>query len=92
MPSRHGLVSVNESVCDYLVVEHYSKIAGRYDEFYSAHYSSLADTAIRLLKLQADDRVVDVGGGTGGVAEIIRTRAGTEGSPVTNEKITCAYN
>ena len=40
------------------------------------HYSRIADTVIRLLNLQPDDRLVDVGGATGGVAEIIWTRAG----------------
>ena len=72
-----GGVFVNESICYYLVIDHYSKIAGRYDEFYNSDYSNLSDTAIRLLKLQADDKVVDIGGGTGGVAETIRTSVGT---------------
>ena len=60
----------------YIYIDHFHKIAGKYDELFGAHYSRLADTAIRLLDLQPGDRLVDVGGGTGGVAEIIWTRAG----------------
>ena len=58
------------------VVDHFHKIAAKYDELFGTHYSSIADRTIRLLDLQPDDKLVDVGGATGGVAEIIWKRAG----------------
>lgn len=62
-----------------IFIEHYRKIADNYDKFFSSHYNFQADTAIRLLDLQPNDRLVDVGGGTGGVAKIIWTKAGCHG-------------
>jgi len=51
-----------------LVVGHYERLAGRYDEFLS--YSDdfvprLAERMIRALRLEEDDRLVDLGGGSG---------------------------
>ena len=60
-----------------LLTDHYSNIADNYDKFFASHYGFVADATIRLLGLQPDDKLVDVGGGTGGVARAIWTRAGS---------------
>lgn len=36
----------------------------------------MAELAIKWASITPDDKVVDIGGGTGGVAEIIKTKAG----------------
>ena len=70
------LIGYTKSQRCHHVADHFHKIAGKYDELFGMNYSRIADVAIRLLDLQPHDRLVDVGGGTGGVAKFMWTKAG----------------
>ena len=54
--------------------DHYDRLSQCYDQFYDNE--TVATLAIKYLDLQPEDRLADVGGGTGGVAEIIHKRVG----------------
>ena len=54
--------------------EHYDHLSQFYDRFYDNE--TAASVAIKYLDLQPEDRLADVGGGTGGVAELIYKRVG----------------
>ena len=54
--------------------EHYDHLSQFYDRFYDNE--NAASVAIKYLDLQPEDKLADVGGGTGGVAEIIHKKVG----------------
>ena len=57
--------------------EHYDHLSQFYDRVYgNENTSSVASVAIKYLDLQPDDMLADVGGGTGGIAEIIHKKVG----------------
>ena len=58
------------------VADHYNNLEEKYDEFYRPFHSGVLDKALQHLNLQPDDRLVDIGGGTGALAEIMAERAG----------------
>ena len=54
--------------------DHYDQLAHCYDEFNDNEPA--ATLAIKYLDLQPEDRVADVGGGTGSIAEVMYKRVG----------------
>ena len=55
---------------------HYDRIAEKYDEYMFYWYEPIAQLVARHLDLKPDDRVADIGGGTGGVAHRLWKIAG----------------
>ena len=53
------------------VVERYKKAAPKYDQFYNYVYSEKASITVRWLDLSTNDRLADVGGGTGGISTLV---------------------
>ena len=53
------------------VVQHYKKVAPKYDQFYNYIYSEQANITVRWLDLSPSDRLADVGGGTGGISTLV---------------------
>ena len=66
-------LSLNECV---ILSDHYDNLEENYDEFYQPFHSGVLEKSLEHLKLQPDDRLVDVGGGTGALAETMSKRAG----------------
>ena len=60
----------------YNYVGHYDRLADKYDQFYGYRNDTMAELAIKWTSITPNDKVVDIGGGSGGVAEIIKTKAG----------------
>ena len=56
--------------------EHYNAIAKNYDDLYGFWYEPMAKALIPLLKLSPHDKIADIGGATGGVAERIGSLTG----------------
>ena len=54
--------------------DHYDHLSQCYDQFYDNE--AAAKMVIKYLDLQPEDRLADVGGGTGGLAEAICKRVG----------------
>ena len=55
-------------------VGHYDHMSQFYDQYFDNE--TAATMAIKYLNLQPEDRLADVGGGTGCIAEIIHKRVG----------------
>ena len=54
--------------------DHYDRLSQCYDQFYDNE--TAAKEIIKYLDLQPEDRLVDVGGGTGAMAEVIHKKVG----------------
>ena len=57
--------------------DHYNKIAGEYDHLFGHIFEAIAAVAVKHLNLSPDDRLVEIGGGTGEEAHLIWKMAGT---------------
>ena len=57
-------------------LEHYDSIARGYDDLYSHWISRCADLAVKWLAIQPQDKIADIGGGTGAIAEAIKMKCG----------------
>ena len=57
-------------------LEHYNSIARGYDDLHSHWISRCADLAVKWLAIQPQDKIADIGGGTGAVAEAIKMKCG----------------
>ena len=55
---------------------HYSDIAGHYDNIYDFTNNYMAGFAIKHWPLKPDDRLVDIGAGTGQISSLIWKKAG----------------
>jgi len=65
-------------------VAHYNTVASEYDHHHGHVYEFLATVALKHLNLSPDDRLVEIGGGTGEVAHLLWKMAGT---PVTSVQL-----
>ena len=59
-----------------LYTDHYNAIAKKYDDLFGFWYGPLATLLIPLLELNPDDKIADIGGGTGEMAERISLLSG----------------
>ena len=59
--------------------DHYNKIAGEYDHLYDHVFEAIVAVAVKHLNLSPDDRLAEIGGGTGEVAHLIWKMAGIGG-------------
>ena len=59
---------------------HYSDIAGHYDDMYGFTNDYTAEFVVKHLQLKPDDRLVDIGAGTGQISSLIWKKAGLPGS------------
>ena len=57
------------------ISKHYADVANRYDDLFRFTYDYIADFTIRRLKLQPDDRLVDIVAGTGAITSLIWTKS-----------------
>ena len=55
---------------------HYTRIAEHFDDLYNFMYGPLAELAIQHLQIKPTDKVLDIGAGTGGVAQELWMKAG----------------
>ena len=58
------------------VSQHYSDVAARYDELYGFTYDYITEFAVKHLRLEPDDRLTDIGAGTGAVTSLIWRKGG----------------
>ena len=58
------------------VLKHYSDVAARYDELYEFTNEYIAEFAVKHLRLNPDDRLTDIGAGTGAVTSLIWKKSG----------------
>ena len=58
-----------------LVSKHYTKVAGCYDDLYGFTNKYIAEFAVKHLNLKSDDRLVDIGAGTGAITSLIWKKA-----------------
>ena len=56
--------------------DHYDQLAKYYDQFHDG--DAVTMLAIEYLDLQPDDRVADIGGGTGSIAEVMHKKVGKQ--------------
>ena len=56
---------------------HYNTVASEYDSHHGHAYEFIATVALKHLNLSPDDRLVEIGGGTGEVAHLLWKMAGT---------------
>ena len=59
-----------------IFTDHYNKIAGEYDHLFDHVYEAIVAIAVKHLNLSPDDRLAEIGGGTGEVAHLIWKMAG----------------
>ena len=74
-----GTIKTGEWSTSYLhavFIDHYNKIAGEYDHLFDHVYETIAAIAVKHLNLSPDDRLAEIGGGTGEVAHLIWKMAG----------------
>ena len=57
-------------------LEHYNSIARGYDDLHRYWTSRCADLAVKWLAIQPQDKIADIGGGTGAIAEAIKMKCG----------------
>ena len=62
-----------------ILTDHYNKIAGEYDHLYDHVFEVIVAVAVKHLNLSPDDRLAEIGGGTGEVAHLIWKMAGIRG-------------
>ena len=60
----------------YVLVDHYDSLAKNYDDLHTHWTSRCAELAAKWLAIQSQDKIADIGGGTGAVAEAIKMRCG----------------
>ena len=58
-------------------IAHYNTIAREYDDLHRYIYDLAATAALKHLNLSPDDRLVEIGGGTGELAHLLWKMAGT---------------
>ena len=61
---------------------HYSDVAGHYDDMYGFTNNYTAEFAVKHLQLKPDDRLVDIGAGTGQISSLIWKKAGLAESKI----------
>ena len=59
-----------------MFTDHYNKIAVEYDHLYDHVYEAIVAVTVKHLNLSPDDRLAEIGGGTGEVAHLIWRMAG----------------
>ena len=74
IPLTECVISLN--ILSLLFPDHYDNLEENYDKFYQPFHSGILEKCLEHLKLEPDDRLVDVGGGTGALAETMSKRAG----------------
>ena len=57
-------------------LEHYDSIARGYDDLHRYWTSRCADLVVKWLAIQPQDKIADIGGGTGAIAEAIKMKCG----------------
>ena len=67
---------LNDHLPGYLFTDHYNKIAGEYDHLFDHVFEAIVAVAVKHLNLSPDDRLAEIGGGTGEVAHLIWKMAG----------------
>ena len=60
----------------HIYIAHYNNLAEHYDSLYAYVNEKTSEIVIQWLSLTPDDRLADIGGGTGGVSESIWKSAG----------------
>ena len=67
--STYGTATHHALQCPY--ADHYQQLAAKYDGDYENHYNTLVRVIVDALKLTPEDKVLDVGAGTGAIASKI---------------------
>jgi len=60
----------------YLIIEHYNRVAAKYDAYFEKKSRMVANFVQRFLPLARDDQLVDIGGGTAKVSLAIQSDVG----------------
>ena len=59
-----------------IFIDHYNRVARDYDHLFDHVYEAIAAIAVKHLNLSPDDRLAEIGGGTGEVTHLIWKMAG----------------